>query len=137
MDSLRTHRDYLKQAWQDAQAAPLSARRALLVALLIDAQVDRLFAVQGERGDVLAFRAHIAAGSSAVGLIMALASQRDVRLMTEAVAVPLAEYAALPVEDFMVSLYNDHSVQRLRLATADGGRHDMMDTLRAAISALG
>lgn len=108
----------------------------MLVAMLIDAQVDRLFAAHSEPDDILAFRAEAAAGSAALGLVMALASQRGVRLVTEAVAVPLADYAALPIEDFMVSLYNDHSVQRLRLVTEDGCHHDMLDTLRAAISAL-
>jgi hypothetical protein len=61
---------------------------------------------------------------------MALCSGR-VRLVTEAVAVPIADYGALAVEDFMVSLYNDHSVQRLRLNGSD-----MMKTLAEAIAAL-
>jgi hypothetical protein len=57
-------------------------------------------------------------------------------LATEAVIVPVAEYGTLPVEDFMVSLYNDHTVQRLMLVLADGARVDMLETLREAIAAL-
>ena len=36
--------------------------------------------------------------------------------------MPLAEYGQLRVEDFMVSLYNGHTVQRVRLVLADGTR---------------
>ena len=136
MDSLEAHRAYLEAEWLAAQAAPLSARKAMLVAMLVDAYVDRLFAARPDAEDILVFRDDTAAGSPALGLIMALCAQRGVWLVTEAVAVPIADYGALGVEDFMVSLYNDHSVQRLRLVTADGRRHDMLATLREAIAAL-
>ena len=106
----------------------------MLVAALIDAYVDRLFAAQAEPDDILEFRAAMAAGSEAVGLVMTLCSPGgSVRLVTEAVAVPIADYGALGVEDFMVSLYNDHSVQRLRLVLPDGSRRDMHEALRAAL----
>ena len=136
MDSLEAHRAYLEAEWLAAQAAPLSARTAMLVAMLVDAYIDRLFAARPDAEDILVFRADTAAGSPALGLIMALCAQRGVWLVTEAVAVPIADYGALGVEDFMVSLYNDHSVQRLRLVTADGSRHGMLATLREAIAAL-
>ena len=58
------------------------------------------------------------------------------RLVTEAVTVPIADYGSLSIEDFMVSLYNDHTVQRLRLALPDGTRVDMLETLREAMAAL-
>lgn len=135
MDSLRPHRDYLEAEWGAARAAPLSARKARLVAALIDAYVDRLFAADPEAGDILEFRAGVAAQSSALGHIMALCAGRA-RLVTEAVVVPIADYGALAVEDFMVSLYNDHCVQRLLLVLADGSRADMMETLRDAVAAL-
>lgn len=135
MASLRQHRDYLEGEWQAAQAAPLSTRKAMLVAMLIDAYVDRLFATDAEAGDILEFRAAIASRLPALGLIMALCSQRG-RLVTEAIAVPIADYGALGVEDFMVSLYNDHTVQRLRLLAGDGSSHDMLETLREAMAAL-
>jgi len=134
LDSLHQHRDYLDGVWRKAQATPLSARKAMLVAALIDAYVDRLFAAQAEPDDILEFRAAMAAGSEAVGLVMTLCSPGgSVRLVTEAVAVPIADYGALGVEDFMVSLYNDHSVQRLRLVLPDGSRRDMHEALRAAL----
>jgi hypothetical protein len=127
---LRQHRDYLDGEWRALQAAPLSARKAMLVAALVDAYVDRLFSADGEAGDILEYRSRVATQSPALGSIMALCSGR-VRLVTEAVAVPIADYGALAVEDFMVSLYNDHSVQRLRLNGSD-----MMKTLAEAIAAL-
>lgn len=116
--------------------APLSARKARLVAALVDAYVDRLFAAMPGAEDILAFRAAMAAGSPALGAIMALCGQNGVQLATEAVAVPIADYGALGVEDFMVSLYNDHTVQRLVLVMADGSRHNMIDTIAAAIGAI-
>jgi hypothetical protein len=134
LDSLRQHRDYLEAEWQSLRAAPLSARKARLVAALVDAYVDRLFAAS-DYDDILEFRAGMAAGSRGLGPIMALCSERAT-IMTEAVAVPMAEYGALGVEDFMVSLYNNHSVQKLRLALPNGERFDMLDVLAEAIGAL-
>jgi hypothetical protein len=138
LDRLDAHRDYLEDEWRAAQAAPLSMRKAMLVAALIDAYVDRLFAAQPEPDDILEFRAGLAARSSALRMVFDLCAQRSggARLVIEAVAVPIADYGALSVEDFMVSLYNDHSVQRLRLVTPDGGRHDVMAALGEAIAAL-
>lgn len=109
----------------------------MVVAVLIDAYVDRQFAAKPGINDILEYRAELAAASPALGLIMALCSRRDdVRLVTEAVEVPLGNYGSLAVEDFMVSLYNNHSVQRVRIAPPDGTRHDMIDTLRGAMTAL-
>lgn len=136
-DRLKPHRDYLEANWQEAQAAPLSLRKAGLVAGLIDDYVDRAFRVQSHKDDILAWRESHAAKSPALGLVMALSARRnEVTPTLEAVPVPLADYGKLAVEDFMVSLYNDHSVQRLRLALPDGSRRDMQDTLREAIAAL-
>ncbi len=109
----------------------------MLVAALIDAFVDRMFAA-GAADDILAYRAELATAQPALGLIMALCAARDgIGLVTEAVTVPIADYGALGVEDFMVSLYNDHSVQRLRLVLPDGGRRDMLAVLEEAIAGLG
>lgn len=138
MAELDVHRDYLQAEWRRAVAAPLSRRKALLVAMLVDAYVDRLFAADPEAEDVLAFRQRLAAASPALGTIMALAAQREgVRLVTEAVAVPIADYGALAVEDFMVSLYNDHSIQRLRIVLPAGDRLDMHEMLAEAMETLG
>ena len=137
MDSLAPHRDYLYAEWRAAQASPLSARKAMLVAALVDAYVDRLFTADPEAEDILQFRTGMGQRSEALRLVMALCGQRDgTSLVTEAVAVPIADYGSLAVEDFMVSLYNDHSIQRLRLVTADGARSDMMAVLDAAMAGL-
>lgn len=137
MASLAQHLAYLQGEYEAARAAPLSPRKALLVALLIDAYADRLFAAQAEPDDILEFRADLAAISPALALVFALAAQRpDTRLVTESVEIPLADYGSLPVEDFMVSLYNAHSVQRVRLALPDGGRRDVHEVLGEAIAAL-
>ena len=137
MDSLRQHRDYLEAEWRAFQAAPLSRRKAMLVVALVDAYVDRLFAENPDVDDILIHRAEIAARSSALSQVMALcAGHAGFAVVTETVAVPLADYGTLEVEDFMVSLYNDHSVQRLLLALPDGGRRDMLEVLDEAIAAL-
>jgi hypothetical protein len=135
---LAAHVAYLQAEHAAAVAAPLSARKALLVVMLIDAYVDRLFAAQAETGDILEFRRALAAKSPALGLIMALAMQRadGPKLVTEAVEVPLVDYPRLSVEDFMVSLYNGHTVQRVRLVLPDGTRRDMHEVLREAIADL-
>jgi len=100
-----------------ARAAPLSARRAMLAALTLDAAADALAA----GGDVLAVRAELAETSEALRLVFALCAMRPdgPRLVTEAVAVPLGDYGTLSLEDFMVSLYNGHSVQRVRIADGE------------------
>lgn len=136
MPDLDWHHAYLEAARRQAQAAPLSARKAMLVAALIDAFVDHQFADDNSAEDILEYRRARADASPALGLIMDLCAQRDVRLVTETVPVPISAYDRLGIEDFMVSLYNDHSVQRLRLALPDGGRRDMLQTLEEAIAAL-
>ena len=57
--------------------------------------------------------------------------------MTEAVEVSVADYPNLGVEDFMVSLYNGRTVQRVRVALPDGGRADVHEVLAGALAALG
>lgn len=111
----------------------------MLVAALIDAYVDRQFAALPEPDDILEFRAGLAVRSPALALVFALCAGREggPRPVLEAVAVPIADYGTLSVEDFMVSLYNNHSVQRLRLVLPDGTRLDMLATLGEAIAALG
>ena len=106
-------------------------RKAMLAVMLADAYADRLFA-EDEADDVLAFRAGLAATSPE----LAAMRPEGVRLVTEAVAVPIAEYGSLAVEDFMVSLYNDHSVQRVRIALPDGGRRDVHEVLAEAVDRL-
>lgn len=132
---LAAHLGYLRTEQQAALAAPLSARKAMLVVMLADAYADRLFAAQTAVDDILVFRAGLAAGSPALALVFDVAAGRA-RLVTEAVEVSLADYGKLSVEDFMVSLYNQHTVQRVLVAGADGARHDVHAILADAIAAL-
>ena len=134
---LAKHLSNLEAEYAAALAAPLSRKRAMLVALLIDAFADRLFTAAGAE-DVLVFRAELAAKSSALALVFALAAQNSdgPQLILEPVPVPPSDYAQLSLEDFMVSLYNDHTVQRVRIAMPDGTRRDAPEILGEAIAAL-
>lgn len=114
----------------------LSRKKAMLAAHLVDAYADRLFAARaGPAADVLEFRAGLASAHPAVGAIFDLVAGRA-ELVTEAVEVPLADYGKLGVEDFMVSLYNGHTVQRLRIVSPDGARQDVHAVLAEALAAL-
>ena len=125
-----------REAVAAAAAAPLSAKRAMLAALLIDAAVDAAFAASGE-DDVLEFRERLAVRSDALALVLGLCALKadGPRLVTEAVAVPIADYPGLRTEDFMVSLYNGNTVQRVRIAVGED-RHDAHEVLAAALGAL-
>jgi hypothetical protein len=91
----------------------------MLVCALADAYADRLFGAQEATDDILAFRAGLAARSEALARVFALV-RGELELVTEAVEVPIADYGKLSVEDFMVSLYNHHTVQRVRMVLPDG-----------------
>ena len=136
--TLEEHFTYLTDAVAIARAAPLSARKAMLAAMLVDAWPDRAFA-EGHTGaeDVLAYRAALAAKSEALALVFALCTLGENRplLVTDAVEVPIAEYHLLSVQDYMVSLYNHNSVQRVRIAVGEA-RHDVHEVLAAAVAAL-
>ncbi len=108
----------------------------MLAAHLVDAYADRLFAARAEpAADVLEFRAGLAEANPALATIFDLVAGRA-EVITEAVEVPLADYSKLGVEDFMVSLYNGHTVQRLRIVGLDGGRPDVHEVLAGAIEVL-
>lgn len=117
-------------------AHPLSRKRAMLAALLIDAELDRRLAVAG--GDILATRAALAARAPALALVMGLASlgENGPRLVLDAVDVTPQEYPALSEGDYMVSLYNDATVPRVRLAAPDGSRHDALALFHDALAEL-
>jgi hypothetical protein len=119
-----------------ARAAPLSAKRAMLAALLLDAAADALFAASRE-DDVLEFRTRLAASSPALALIFALCALREggPHLVTEAVTVPPAAYDTLDIPDLMVSLYNHRTVQRVLIADGDK-RWDVHEVLAEAMVAL-
>jgi hypothetical protein len=138
LPDLSAHLAYLEAEFSRASAAPLSMRRAMLVALLIDAFIERLFEADPERDDILRFRETLASTSPALRQILALCALHPdgPRLLTGAVEVPLAEYGKLPVEDFMVSLYNAHTVQRVLLLSPDGEARDVHPILAEAIQTL-
>ena len=118
--------------------APLSRKKAMLVALLVDGAVDEAFAGRAGGDDILAFREEQASRSAALRLVLELAAMREdgPRLVLEAVEVPIRDYGRLKVEDFMVSLYNDHTVQRVRIALPDGRRQDAHEVLAEAVGAV-
>ncbi len=124
---------YLEEAFAEARRAMLSRKKAMLAAYLIDAFADRLFAAAAEpAGDILVFRDGLRRKSQALGLVFDLVSGRT-ELVIEAVEVPIADYHKLGVEDYMVSLYNHNTVQRLRFA---GRADDVHAVLAAATAAL-
>ena len=102
---------------------------------LADAYADRLFGEQDGTDDILEFRRGLARLSPELGLCFAIV-RGEVRLVTEAMQVPLSDYGQLRVEDFMVSLYNDHSVQRVRIALGDGTRLPAHDVVGQAVGFL-
>ena len=126
---------YLEAEFAAAKAAPLSARKARLVAMLIDAYADRLFAAGRGGEDVLEFRAVLATRAPALAAVFAVAADKA-QLVTEAIEVPLSDYPTLDIADFMVCLYNNHTVQRVRIALPDGTRLPAHETLAEAIDAL-
>jgi hypothetical protein len=123
-------------AFAALEAAPMSRKRAMLAVLLIDAEIDRRLAAGG---DILTHRAALAAREPALALVMELAAMREAgpRLVLEPVEVPPADYPGLSEAEYMVSLYNNATVPRVRVALVDGSRHDALAALRAAVAALG
>lgn len=113
------------------ERSPLSRKRAMLLALLIDAEIDARAA-----GDLLKHRAAVA--DPALRLVMELCAMRDTgpALVLEPVAITAAEAASLPEADYMVALYNSATVQRVRIAWAEGRREDALAVLRAAVTCL-
>ncbi|MDR3475448.1 MAG: hypothetical protein P4M09_27685 [Devosia sp.] len=126
-----------------ASAHPLSTRKTLLVAVLIDNFADRAFAAW--RGlpervfwteDVLAFRDGLRERSPALGLIFELCALAPggPRLETRAVEVPIADYHKLSIEDYMVSLYNRHTVQRVLITAPGDGDRPALEVLGEAVA---
>ena len=110
----------------------------MLVAALADAFADRLFEASGDE-DILVYRAALAGRSAELRIVFAIcaATPDGPGLVTEAVEIPIADYGALPIADFMVSLYNNHSVQRVLVAWPDGSRRDVAhEVLGAAVAVL-
>lgn len=121
-----------------AADAPLSRRRAMLAVLLADDFVERCYSEQpGRAEDVLAWRASLAAASPALALIFQLAAMEPegARLVIEAVAVQTEARAGLNTPDYMVSVYNHGTVQRVLVAVGEA-RHDVHAVLAEAVRVL-
>lgn len=142
--TLDEHFALIVEEYGHSRQSPLSVRKALLVAVLLDHFADRVFArfrsenperVCGAE-DLPAWRAALAARSDALAAIFALSSGRSdaYGLRIETVTVPIADYPALSVADYMVSLYNRNSVQRVRLVSPDGQSMAAHDVLEAALA---
>jgi hypothetical protein len=124
-------------------AAPLSARKAMLVVVLLDQFADRVFAAHRAQGpekvlfaeDVLAYRAALADRSPALAAIFNLCALKPEGpvLQVVAIEVQIADYPQLPVEDYMVSLYNKNTVQRVVIALPDGRQTLAHGVLAAAL----
>lgn len=126
----------LDEALADSDGAPLSVRRAMLVVMLADRLVDQL--ARSEGADPLRARASISTRSPDLALVLEMAAHRDggPRLVVEAVEVALSDYETLSTPDFMVSLYNEHTVPRLLVALPDSGRLEARQVLHGAVAAV-
>lgn len=123
---------------------PLSARKTLLVATLLDDFADRAFEAWHAgapelllgAADSLAFRRALRAACPAMGDIFDLCGLGPdaPRLVTHAVEVPLKDYGTLDVADFMVSLYNGHTVQRVLLGWPDGRERVAREVIEGAMT---
>jgi hypothetical protein len=112
------------------ERSPLSRKRAMLLALLVDE------AIGAGVDDPLAART--ATADNALAIVMELCAMREdgPRLVLEQVVVAAADAAGLSEADYMVSLYNGGTMQRVRIAWPDGRRADALEVLRQAVAAL-
>lgn len=139
--TLDEHLALVVEEHRRAVAAPLSSRKALLVAVLLDHFADRVFAqfrtsmpdFLPSADDLPAWRGKLVAQSEALAAIFALGSGQA-QLRIDSVEVPIADYQALAVEDFMVSLYNGNTVQRVMLVGPEVAPALAHDVLAAALA---
>jgi hypothetical protein len=134
----------IEAAFAVARAHPLSSRKTLLVAVLLDNFCDQAFEALRFAAptrvflaeDVLAFRERLRAEEPALGLIFDLCagSPGGPRLETRAVRVPIEDYEKLSIEDFMVSLYNANTVQRVMIVSTDGSARLAHEVLGPALA---
>lgn len=127
---------HLREALALSDEAPLSMRRAMLVVLLLDTLVEELASRDGQ--DPLKVRGTIAHRSPDLRLVLEIAAHRGggPGLVVEEVGVPLTEYETLSTAEFMISLYNEHTVPRLLVALTDGTRTDARAVLHGAVAAV-
>jgi hypothetical protein len=141
--TLADHLALIKAEYARSLATPLSSRQALLVAVLLDHLPDRVFSAFRTEApekvysaeDILAYRALLREESPALATIFDLCAMQPggPRLQIVAIEVPITEYPKLAVEDFMVSLYNQNTVQRVVIAWADGRQRLVHPVLGEAV----
>lgn len=101
----------------------------MLLALLIDRAVD-----ESSSGDLLRHRRQVATGDLATVMMVAAMKDDGPRLVVD--AVPLEDPTAVSEADYMVSVYNGGTVQRVQIAWPDGRREDALPVLRGAAAAV-
>jgi hypothetical protein len=137
----------IQEAFRIAGAHPLSSRKALLVAVLLDNFCDRAFEILRKLGsaqvfqapDVLAFRRCLRNEEPALGLIFDLCATapNGPRLETRTIEVAIEAYGELSIEDYMVSLYNANTVQRVVIVNEMGEFQAAHHVLHKAIMYIG
>lgn len=118
----------LHDAFADSLAAPLSVRQVRLVLAMLDMLPAHAFAgFRSEPGlvdgaeDLPAYRSRLAQRAPALRLIFEGGEiDGGSRLRLGPMPVTEGMLMTLPVEDFMVSLYNDNTVQRVFIGARDG-----------------
>lgn len=141
---LADHLALMNEAYAECLAAPLSVRRALAVAVLLDLMPDRVFAqwrgnapekVLGAE-DLPAYRAVLCERFEALDTIARLGARAPGGPTLEVVQVPVtaAELVGLTLPDFMVCLYNGQRVMRIMVRWPDGRQLAADDLLGAALA---
>jgi hypothetical protein len=127
--SLSDHFALIEAELADLDAHPLAARQSRLVMVLLDKLADRAYFAWRETAperlggaeDIVAWRDLLRTRCPAMAAIFdCCALPAAGGLVTRAVEVPIAEYPLLSTADFMVSLYNQNTVQRVLLVLPGG-----------------
>jgi hypothetical protein len=141
--TLADHFALIRAETADLDAHPLSARQTKLVLTLLDKFADRVYLARRDTApeklapaaDIIAWRDALRARCPALASIFdACAVPPAAELVTAAVEVPLADYPRLSTADFMVSLYNGHTVQRVLLTAPGGTTRPARDVIGEALA---
>jgi hypothetical protein len=145
--TLAEHFALIEAELADLDAHPLSARQTRLVMALIDKFADRVFLARRARHpdrvapidgrtieDPIAWRDFLRQSSPALAAIFEVcANPATAGLEIRAVEVPIPDYPRLSTADFMVSLYNKNTVQRVLLVSPDGKTQLAREVIGAAM----
>lgn len=139
-EELAAHWRLAERAVAASRSAALSVRHAVLAATLLDELPAAVFdafrgtpAVLGA-ANIASWRARLRSASPALALLADSCAARPdgphLRLAT--VPVPEEAIRTMPIEDFMVSVYNQSTVERVVVATPGGEVTPARDILEAA-----